>query len=251
MKRFYLGLHHPCDAWPFLRSMISVNTLRARKRDFRVNSWIMDSGAFTELSLYGRYRYPVDEYINQIERWRVCGRLQAVVSQDYMCEPFILSKTGMTVEEHQALTIERYREITQWVDEVYVMPVLQGYTPADYVRHITEYGDLLGEGAWAGVGSVCKRNGDPLAIEQVLLAIKIARPDLRLHGFGIKLTALSSPVVRDLLYSSDSMAWSFSGRAKGEGDQNDPRRALAYAAVIEDLLNNREFNPQLYKWWVD
>jgi ribosomal protein L11 len=46
----------------------------------------------------------------------------------------------------------------------------------------------------------------------ILKAIKAERPDLRLHGFGIKTTALSWEEVRDNLESADSMAWSFAAR---------------------------------------
>jgi len=42
--QFFIGIHRPSDAWPFLRSMISINRIRGRKSQFRVNKWIMDSG---------------------------------------------------------------------------------------------------------------------------------------------------------------------------------------------------------------
>jgi hypothetical protein len=161
--------------------MLSINELRRRKRDFRVNRWILDSGAFTEISTHGRWRHDSDEYIELIHRWSTVGQLDAAVSQDMMCEPDILAKTGLSIAEHQENTIIRYNEISQWVD-VYVMPVLQGYSPASYVDHVRQYGKLLKHGQWVGVGSVCKRNGNPDAIEDVLLAIKRERPDLRCTG---------------------------------------------------------------------
>ena len=73
--------------------------------------------------------------------------------------------------------------------------------------------------AWVGVGSVCKRNAKPGEVFMVLDAIAMARPDLRLHGFGLKATALSEPGVRGLLHSADSMAWSFAARYEGR-DRN-------------------------------
>jgi hypothetical protein len=45
MQQFFIGLHHPSTAWPFLHSMISLNNLRDRKRAFNVNCWVLDSGA--------------------------------------------------------------------------------------------------------------------------------------------------------------------------------------------------------------
>ncbi len=218
--KFYVGLHQPSDARHFDRCMISVNRIRERKTSFMVNHWIMDSGAFTELSTHGRYRHSVKDYARSVRVWAGIGKLDAAVSQDYMCEPFILDKTGLTIAEHQRLTIERYDELGALVPtSTYVMPVLQGYAPADYALHVEAYGDRLGNGAWVGVGSVCKRQGDPSAITAVLQAVKAIRPDLRLHGFGVKNTALKHRAIQQLLYSADSMAWSLHERKNG-GDAN-------------------------------
>lgn len=193
--------------------------------------WIMDSGAFTEISTHGRYRHSVAEYAAEIRRWAGDGRLLAAVAQDWMCEPWIVAKTGLSVAEHQRLTVERYDALVACQTGVYIMPVLQGYAPEDYVTHVRAYGPRLGPGAWVGVGSVCKRNGDPAAIFRVLRAIRDERPDLRLHGFGLKTTALSSPAIVDMLHSADSMAWSFAARKQGR-NANSWREAVAFAGRI-------------------
>jgi hypothetical protein len=232
--RFFCGLHQPSDAKHFQAAFISVNRLRGRKT-FVVGDWIMDSGAFTEISTHGHYRAPVAEYAAEIRRWARNGRLLAAVSQDWMCEPWILERTGLTVEAHQQFTIERYDALcAENTAGVYVMPVLQGYALTDYVRHLAAYGDRLQLGAWVGVGSVCKRNGNPRAIEAVLSAIKAVRPDLRLHGFGLKTTALRSALVFDLLHSADSMAWSYHARKQGRNG-NDWREAKRWIAGIENV----------------
>lgn len=235
--QFYIGLHQPSDAKHFERCMVSVSRLRDRRSDFSVNEWMMDSGAFMELKLFGQYRDSVSTYAAQIRRWATCGRLVAAVAQDYMCEPFMLERTGMDVFEHQWMTIERYEALMMEKTGVYILPVLQGYQPKEYVWHIEMYGDHLPPGAWVGVGSVCKRNGNPGAIRDVLYAIKRHRPDLRLHGFGIKRTALSSAIVREMLHSADSMAWSFAARkARRAGDlsrdANDWREGAQYARKV-------------------
>jgi hypothetical protein len=209
--KFYIGMHLPYLAHNFKYSFISVNVLRKRKSDFIVNNWIMDSGAFTEISTYGRYRHSPLEYANLIERWSVCGNLELAVAQDYMCEPFILNKTGLSVAEHQRLTIERYIALIN-MTPFPIMPVLQGYAPADYLRHIEAYGDLLSNGMRVGVGSVCKRNSRPSEIVAVLEPIKKLRPDLKLHGFGLKTTALTNNYIASLIFSADSMAWSYAAR---------------------------------------
>ena len=67
--RFFTGLHQPSDAKHFDSAFISVNRLRKRKGPFEVGDWIMDSGAFTEISTHGHYRHNVDEYASEIRRW--------------------------------------------------------------------------------------------------------------------------------------------------------------------------------------
>lgn len=223
---FFVGLHHPADARHFDRAFVSVNALRRRKGTFPANSWIMDSGAFTEISTHGRWRTEPEDYVALIHRHARSGRLLAAVSQDYMCEPWILAKTGMTVEQHQSLTVARYDRIVA-ASRVLIIPVLQGYSPQDYVRHLAIYDGRLKTGAWVGVGSICKRNAKPESVREVLSAIKSARPDLRLHGFGLKTTALDQPEIRDMLYSADSMAWSFAARREGR-DANDWREAKRF-----------------------
>jgi hypothetical protein len=223
--QFFLGVDHPADACKFSRVMVSVNTLRDRRSSFRVGKWIMDSGAFMELKQHGRFRFPPEEYAHQIRRRWYNGKLLAAVTQDYMCEPFCLGLTGLNVENHQRLTIERFDVIHQEAScAAYIMPVLQGFEPAEYVRHVGMYGDRLKQGGWVGVGSVCKRNGNPSEVAMVLEAIHEVRPDLRLHGFGLKLTALSSRRVLGHLASSDSMAWQFNERFAGR-----PAHALSAA----------------------
>jgi len=231
--RFFVGLHQPSDARHFNAVFVSVNRIRNRKSAFVVGDWIMDSGAFTEISTHGHYREPVAEYANQIRRWKSCGNLLAAVTQDYMCEAHILAKTGLTVADHQRLTIERYDALVAEDTGVYILPALQGWHPHEYVDHIRQYGNRLLHGAWVGVGGVCKRQGNINSIAGVLMAIHRERPDLRLHGFGVKTTALQSGLIQELLYTADSMAWSFAARKLGRNG-NDWREARTWANRIID-----------------
>lgn len=233
--RFFCGLHQPSDAKHFDAAFISVNRLRKRKGPFAVGDWIMDSGAFTEISTHGHYRHSVAEYAAEIRRWAWNGRLLAAVAQDWMCEPWIVAKTGLSVAEHQRLTVERYDALlAEDTDGIYIMPVLQGYRPSEYAKHIEMYGARLRSGMWVGVGSVCKRNSNARTIEAVLEVIQAVRPDLRLHGFGLKSTALRSARVFDLLHSADSMAWSFHARRQGR-NANDWREAKRWMRGIENV----------------
>lgn len=231
---FYVGMHQPAQAQHIQGPvMISYNRLRTRKSAIPgLGRWMLDSGAFTEVTTHGTYRDGPEVYAAAVRRWASCGQLQAAVSQDYMCEPFVLARTGLSIAEHQRLTIERYDALRALVGDVaYLLPALQGYLPEYYVGHLAAYGERLAHGAWVGVGSVCKRNASVREIGAVLRAIKQARPDLQLHGFGLKTTALQSREIRSLLRSADSMAWSYAARREGR-DANDWREAAAFAAAV-------------------
>lgn len=218
--------------------MVSVTQLSRRRSDFEVDDWIMDSGAFTEVARHGGYRRSVEWYFKEIVRWANCGNLLAAVSQDWMCEPFVLKRTGLSVKVHQRLTVERYDALVHLAADILppsaVMPVLQGYSVSDYLEHVDQYGSRLVPGSWVGVGSVCRRNGDPEQVRDILRAITNKRPDLRLHGFGLKQTALESFEVRELLYSCDSMAWSYPRRFS-----RSPGESLRSRAAPADKVQNR------------
>lgn len=229
--RFFVGLHQPSDAQHFDACFISVSRLRKRKGPFKVGDWILDCQGFKTIEKYGGYPHPVEEYAAHIRRWKSNGNLLAAISQDYMCEPDQLRRTGLTVADHQRLTIERYDALLRCETGCYILPVLQGYAPDEYVSHIRQYGERLHPGMWVGVGSICKRNSSPCLILDVLIAIKQERPDLRLHGFGLKTTALAHGTIRALLHSADSMAWSFAARKKGKG-ANDWRNAEKFKKAV-------------------
>lgn len=252
---FFPGVHHPHNAAKVRRAFISDNALRRRKGPFPVNQWIKDSGAFSIIDQHGGYPEPPEAYAARIKRWSTNGELLAAVSQDYMCERHMLKRTRALpvalrmfrrgyidrvdwreiVRIHQRWTIKRYDRLIRCdLGGVYLMPVLQGYDPQDYVDHLRMYGDRLAHGAWVGVGSVCKRNANPGAVAAVLFAIKQERPDLLLHGFGVKTTALGDGLVRELLTTADSMAWSFAARYEGR-DGNDIGEAIRFAERIDTM----------------
>lgn len=223
---FYVGLHQPGHTMHFARACVSIRRLRKRKKRLGCPI-ILDSGAFKELELHGCYLDSPADYAADIARLVGVADIEVAVAQDYMCEPFMLERTGLTVVEHQRLTIERYDALIEAQPPATIMPVLQGYAPEEYATHVEMYGDRLNHAMWVGVGSVCKRQGDPRKVVEVLLAILSIRPDLRLHGFGVKTTSLRFGGVRELLYSADSLAWSYAARIEGR-DRNDWREAQRF-----------------------
>ena len=57
-----------------------------------------------------------------------------------MCEPWIVAKTGLTVLEHQARTVDNFLQLRAELGGL-VIPVIQGYGPRDYDRCIGRYQD--------------------------------------------------------------------------------------------------------------
>lgn len=249
MEIFLPGLHRPAVSHMFDYAFISANRLWDSAPVISAHKWVMDSGAFDEIFRHGRYRHSVEDYAHLIRKYQHNEGLLAAVAQDYMCERMICAKVlGIPESEltdemfqaqvlkHQEMTIERYDALMrQDVGGVYIMPVLQGFEPEEYVRHLRMYGNKLAQGAWVGVGSVCKRQGDPTYMLAVLEAIHAERPDLRLHGFGVKLTALKNPRIAELFYSADSMAWSFASR-KRWGDPNSVRAAMFFETQVREAV---------------
>ena len=237
--RFYVGVHHPRLAWPLtlrgFRVCVSANVLKGRAGDVPFvgcdEPWLLDSGAFTQVALRGGFDQTPEDYAALIRRYARTG-LIAAASQDYMTEDVALRATGLSVQRHQALTIERFDAIGDaGVDGVHLMPVLQGRSPEDYRRHLDAYGDRITPRAWVGVGSLCKRQGDPSIIAGILDAIHGDRPGLRLHGFGCKRTSLLDERVRRRLATADSMAWSYDARFGGR-DQNAWIEAARFALGV-------------------
>lgn len=207
--KFWLGTHHP--NWLATEPDLFVSRRRLFKRKTfprAVGEWALDSGGFTELSMYGRWETSEDEYVQDVLRFQEeIGNLVWVAPQDYMCEPMILHKTGQDVRAHQLLTIQNFLRLRQRLGDL-VIPVLQGWTRDDYLRCV-EFYDQFGVDLWSerlvGVGTVCRR-------QDTTEAARIFRSSsgLRLHGFGVKVSGLA--IYGDALTSADSLAWSYQAR---------------------------------------
>lgn len=207
--RFYLGTHHPhWLARAGVPLFLSYSELRKRKALPRaIAPWACDSMGFTQLSTHGRWTITAEAYARAVERFqREIGMLDFASIQDWMCEPFVLAKTGLTVEEHQRRSIDSWLELRTLAPGVPWLPVLQGWTFGDYIHHAELYdaADRSWRDGPVGVGSVCRRQATVSASS--ILAV-LASEGLRLHGFGFKKTGLLNGAARHLT-SSDSLAWS-------------------------------------------
>lgn len=234
MRTFYLGTHEP--SW--LRN-VRVPLFVSRRRLARlaclrpgrplrpsgrpvyasVTRWACDSGGFSEIAEHGRWTVPAAAYADELRRYRDgVGLLDWAAPQDWMCEPAMLKKTGMTVHEHQVRTTASVLELRRLLagEGIHIVPVLQGWRLDDYLRHVEQYrtaGVDLAEEWLVGLGSGCRRQALAgfAAIVQALAALRI-----RLHGFGMKGQGFA--LYGADLETADSMAWSYAGRRRPSED---------------------------------
>lgn len=220
--RFYLGTHRP--SWlerTDVPLFVSRVTMPKTKLPRAIGPWALDSGAFSEIQLHGRWTLEPAAYVDEVRRYASeIGQLEWASIQDWMCEPVMIARTGLSVEIHQARTIESYLRLRDLAPELPWAPVIQGWTIGDYDRHADAYADAgvdLRALPVVGVGSVCRRQNTLSA--SLLLAGLAARGLDNLHGFGFKVSGLTAAVRHAAmtgapmsLASADSLAWSYQAR---------------------------------------
>lgn len=213
---FFLGTHRVCWLWQVgVPLFVSRRRLAPYKKLRRATCrWALDSGAFSELSQYGHWTITARQYVDEVTRWRQEIRnLEFAAVMDWMCEPFIIAKTGLSIGEHQKRTIDSYLELKALAPALPWIPILQGWRFADYCRHAEMY-DRAGVALWSlrlvGVGSVCRRENTRMAEE--LMRHLCSELRLQLHAFGFKVQGVRN--CHPWLNSADSMAWSYAGRRR-------------------------------------
>lgn len=216
--KFYIGCYNQSHIKHVpSRFIYSFRQIRKRKSPLNVPDyleWIMDSGAFQEIFINGKYTYDVEEYQKAI----LLHKPDIFVNMDFMCEPNNLRKTGMSIKEHQDRSTDHQITLKNFAEDndLCFMGTLQGWKTTEYLEHL----DILQEQGIlteiTGVGSICRRAAT-FKILNILRTIKNAAPSwIKLHGFGVKTSLLKYRESYDLLHSVDSMAWSYAGRKAGE-----------------------------------
>jgi hypothetical protein len=197
---------------------VSRRTLARVKRPGRaLVPWILDSGGYMALkdgALPARWTITPEQYVAEVARYaEEIGGLRWAAPMDWMCEPWIIARTGLTVDEHQARTVDNYLQLVElWPGysdlPCPIAPVLQGWSSWSYVTCQERYeaaGVDLAALPVVGLGSVCRRQSST----QIAAILGLLR-GLPLHGFGVKTTGLE--VMGGAFTSADSMAWSFDAR---------------------------------------
>lgn len=247
----------------------------------RHGRWALDSGGFEHVRKNGGWVLEPETYVRHTLAFdRQIGNMAWAAPMDWMCEQDALAATGLTVREHQALTVANLPVLERiWYDqtddESPFALVLQGdpELPEDaMVASFMECWDMYvaagidpAERTFIGVGSVCKQKNTE-KIGALLEAIR-ERGDregyehLAVHLFG----AASAAIVKysHLFTSCDSQSWSRWARwdrIKWDGctaDHADCRNCLAWAQAwrAQTLANAGQRDDYddrgllQYPWW--
>jgi len=237
---FWLGTHE--TSWlerAEVPLMVSHHRLMLRQRLPRARmAWVLDSGGFTQLRDHGNWTISPDTYVTAVRRYAdQIGLLQWAAPQDWMCEPWILRKTGLSLREHQYRSVISYIELMLRAPEIPWIPVVQGWELGDYLRHVEMYERMavpLNALPVVGIGSVCRRQGTRGAVD---VLVRLSEAGVKVHGFGLKATAVRA--LAPFLHSSDSLAWSYQARARKLRCGEPPRQCgnhLHYALSWRDAV---------------
>lgn len=254
---FFLGTHHP--HWLGRQDVplfVSRRALERVKSLPRASApWALDSGGFSELTIHGEWQVDAKTYASMVRRYRdEIGQLSWAAPQDWMCEPDMLKRTGLTVVEHQRRTVANFLELRAVAPDLPIIPVLQGWCEGDYYDCLDMYEkagvDMAAE-PLVGLGTVCRRQN---TLRASWIITSLISCGLRLHGFGFKATGLRGCGGR-MLTSADSLAWSYHARreppldaecaARHKNCANCPRFALLWR---ETMLASLERSEQLPLW---
>lgn len=243
---FALGTHQPQWLWDprFKDVLLCVSNARLQDRVSpypRANCpWVLDSGAFSELRLRGRWTITPEQYVAQVRRYAdELGMPLWVAIMDFMCEPWIISGRrnvsrkspkwahgtralrGIPEEgpdepfddavlKHLRWTVDNYLALVKLAPDLPWMPVLQGWHLRHYLICYRLYRDAgvdLATLPIVGLGTVCGRDHTAEIAEIVWRFHDLG---LKLHGFGVKSDGLA--IFGDEIASADSLAWSAAAR---------------------------------------
>ena len=187
--------------------LVKCRTLpKARK------AWALDSG-FTELAKCGYWHSSPEEYAQDTRRFRDAIEQMSWASMDWMCEPWVVHGGDHGGQVFAGTRVARNLAPDEPDDlDLPFVSVLQGRSLQDYehrARMYAEAGIQLKDEPLVGLGSVCRRQGNPRdrRDRQPLRRAGPVPPrprsqDHRCRRYG------------HLLTSADSMAWSAGARRR-------------------------------------
>lgn len=204
--------------------------LKAPRVPAHITQLAADSGGFVASRIWGEYRYSLEQYVTWLRAFRPLW----AATMDYCCEP----ELAVVTEQRQRRTTENAYQAWEHFQQLPLawVPTIQGWLPEDYRRHASQMQSLIEEmrAAYAnnrdfrvGVGTLCRRN-DASMVQAILDAIREVLPGIPLHLWGIKLDALRSIDLTQVV-STDSAAWH--GNFRSERDETRERAAEAHLSM--------------------
>lgn len=173
----------------------------------------LDSAGFIVATQHRDYRWTVEDYFDLVEShpWRWYAAMDYCLEKEVASDrPLRLLRMAAT-----ALMLGRCNAEARQRSLPAPMPVLQGWTPDEYVM-CAQWLPLIEWPALVGIGSVCRRqvygSDGILAILEAVDAI--LPPGVSVHLFGVKSTALELLANHPRVASVDSMAWDVQARAE-------------------------------------
>ena len=201
----------------------------------------IDCGGFFSSLKSGRYTSSDQEYLEYVRKWQP----KAWALRDYPCEPQLLQLRGRSAQENVLRTVDHHRSLITLAEDQGLqdtaVPVLQGWTVEDYLYCLDRFRDEGLVRDYMAIGSVCRR-GQIGQIVKIVTAIRRELPGwVRLHGFGLKYTALKERAIWDALYSVDSGAWDYEARwRKHRGELSVPEASYIAATQYLQRLDSLE-----------
>lgn len=192
---------------------ISFRQLRKRKKKpfEQISTVCIDSGGFSELSLFGKWTISQKEYILELQRLENLSlKFEWIAQQDWMCEDIMIQKTGLSIHDHQIKTVQNFDDLNSIEHEYQIVPVLQGKTLEDYWKCFELFeskGHDLRKIDTVGIGSICKRQNTN-EIGDIVKSFH--NEGVSIHGFGVKKQGIQK--YGKYLKSCDSLAWSYKAR---------------------------------------
>lgn len=192
-------------------------------------SIMLDSGAFGSAFWDGGYTYGPDDYLGIVEK--IMPELW--VTMDYPCEPNILP--DMPVLERIEKTIKNTKALCT-APFPGLLPVIQGWLIEDYLYCIERMEKESLIMPVMGIGSICRR-GSQRNIVAIVSEIKRQLPKVKLHAFGVKISALNynNGELLNYLDSLDTAAWQFN-----EKDELGGWRPRSHQEIYKRLIGYQE-----------
>lgn len=192
----------------------------------------LDSAGFVAASRYLGYPWSIEQYLNLVESYDWAW----YASMDHCVEPEIAGdKAGVMFRV--AETARMYGDLRRAAADRGLgapMPVLQGWTPSQYVwcaerMPLLEWPELI------GIGSMCRRHlHGEVGVFAVIDALdKILPAHTRFHLFGVKGKALEHLGQHPRIGSIDSMGWDFAARKDHPTGRNMDLRGAYMLSWVE------------------